>query len=77
MQGITPVNKHEDRLEQVVTITAPTRDVQKKIQFGRCGNIVERFHVLIITSGARMRVGHVFQRSRMMRKTVSGWGFFR
>jgi hypothetical protein len=37
----------------VVPIGAAARDVQKQIQFGRGGHIVQRFHGWIITTGWR------------------------
>jgi hypothetical protein len=49
MQGIAPVDQHEDRLQQMVSVRATACDVQKKIQFGRGRHIMQRFHGWIIT----------------------------
>ena len=49
MQRVTPIDQHENRLQQVVAVGAATRDVQKQVQFGRRRDIMQRFHGLIIT----------------------------
>jgi hypothetical protein len=48
MQGVTPIDQHENRLEQMVAIGAAASDVQKQIQLGRGWNVVKRFHGGII-----------------------------
>ena len=50
VQRVAPVDQHEDRLQQVVTVGAPTGDVQKQVEFGWSGNVVQRFHAEIIAS---------------------------
>jgi hypothetical protein len=34
VQGVTPVDQHEDRLQEVVSVWTPPSDVQKQVQFG-------------------------------------------
>ena len=40
MQSVSPVNQCEDRLQQVVAIWPPARDVQEKIEFGRGRDVI-------------------------------------
>ena len=50
VQRVTPVDEHEDRLQQVVTVGAASRDVQKQVELGWSRNVVQRFHAVIIAS---------------------------
>ena len=50
VQGVTPVDQHENGLQQMIAIVAATRDVQKQVEFGWSGNVVQRFHAVIIAS---------------------------
>ena len=44
VQLVAPVHQQEDGLQKVVAVGAPSSDVQKKVELGGRGNIVERLH---------------------------------
>jgi len=39
VQGVAPIDQHEDGLQQVVAVCAPAGDVQKQIEFGGRGYV--------------------------------------
>lgn len=40
VKGVAPVDQHENRLQEVVTIRAAPGDVQEQVEFGRCRYVV-------------------------------------
>ena len=67
VQHIPPIDQHESRLQQVVSIAAPSCDVQKQIQLGGCGNVVQRLHGKKLGSGVGVEQHRQLQsRQRLM-----------
>ena len=44
MQGVGPVDEHEDRLQQVIAVRPLADDVQEEIELGRRGEVMECLH---------------------------------
>jgi hypothetical protein len=51
VQDIPPVDQHESRLQQVITIGANASDMQKQIQFAWRGDMVQGLHGIKLASG--------------------------
>ena len=74
VQRVAPVDQHEDRLQQVVAVGPPARDVQEQVELGRCRHVVQRLHC---PHYRHRHMGRQAYRSRISFSSAAGAGSVR